>query len=318
MKSLLLLLISVITLWSDAHIFVYHRFGDDRHPSTNTSTKELIKEFEFFKKNNYKVVPLETLVTKIKNQENIPDNWIILTIDDNFKSFYRNGFEIFKKYGYPFSMFVYVEATQKKYPDYMSWKELKEISQYGSLEFHSYSHPHMTYKTDKFLENDFKKGLEIFQKNLGFTPKYFSYPYGEYSKRVKNIAKKFGFEAIINQNMGAIGKNSTVYNLDRNALVGKSNLPYFLKFRHLDAKWIEPKTYPKNSLLKTLHVKLKDRIKKASIYVSHYGWFTENINSNEIKLDINKKLKNGRYRIIVSTKNMISTKLLIKDKYGTE
>jgi len=43
---------------SDGHIFVYHRFDDTRYPTTNTSTKELRREFNYFKNNNYKVVPL--------------------------------------------------------------------------------------------------------------------------------------------------------------------------------------------------------------------------------------------------------------------
>ena len=49
-------------LQADAHIFVYHRFVDNRHPSTSTSLSELGKEFNYFKNNSYKVVKLETLV----------------------------------------------------------------------------------------------------------------------------------------------------------------------------------------------------------------------------------------------------------------
>jgi len=41
-------------LQADAHIFVYHRFSDTRHPSTNTSLSELRKEFNHFKNNGYK------------------------------------------------------------------------------------------------------------------------------------------------------------------------------------------------------------------------------------------------------------------------
>jgi len=307
-----------MTLWSDAHIFVYHRFGDSRHPTTSTSKEELVKEFEYFKSNGYEVVSLGTLVEKLKKQEPIPDNWIVLTIDDNYKSFYQNGFEIFKRYNYPFSMFVYVEATQKRYPDYMSWEELKEISSLGSLEYHSYSHPHMTYTDSKKLREDFKKGLKIFKKYLGFMPKYFSYPYGEYSKRVKDISKEFGFEAIINQNMGAVSKKSDIFDLDRSALVGKTNLKYYLKFRYLDAKWIEPKGYPKNDILKTLHVKLNKEANSAGLYISGYGWQKIPVRKNEIKTTLNKKLQKARNRVILSVNNEISTKLLIKDKYGTK
>jgi len=313
MKSLLISLIFVITLWADAHIFVYHRFDDSRHPSTDTTISELKKEFNYFKENGYEVIPLQKLVTTLKNKKEIPDNWVVLTIDDNFKSFYDNAFDIFKKYKYPFTLFIYVEATQKKYPDYLSWKQLKEITKYGSLEFHSYAHPHMTRLSDEKLKRDFQKGLRIFEQRLGFKPKFFSYPYGEYDSRVKKIAKSFGFDAIINQNMGAIGKKSDIYNLDRNALVGKTNLKYLLKFKHLDAIWIEPKVYPKNNILKALHVETGENAKSASLYISGNGWEKIEIKDGIINMNLNKKLTKERNRLIISVKNRISTKLLVKD-----
>ena len=313
MKSLLISLICVISLWADAHIFVYHRFGDNRHPSTDTTISELKKEFRYFKENGYKVVPLEQLTNALKSGKDIPDSWIVLTIDDNFKSFYDNALEVFKEYGYPFSLFVYVEATEKKYPDYLTWKQLREIQKYGSLEFHSYTHPHMTHLSNHRLEADFKKGLDIFEKRLGFKPKYFTYPYGEYDDRVKAITKSFGFEAIVNQNMGAVGKNSDIYDLDRNALVGKTNLKFLLKFKHLDATWLEPKLYPKDGTLKALHVETKESAKHAGLYISGNGWQKIAIKNGIIDLKLDKKLTKERNRVIISIQNKISTKLLVKD-----
>ena len=318
-KLFLSLFLSFSSLLADAHIFVYHRFGDDRYPTTNTSLKELKKEFDYFKNNGYKVIKLDTLVNALNRHQKIDDKWVVLTIDDNFKSFYQNGLEIFKKYHYPFSLFVYVKATEDRYPDYTSWRELKEISKYGSIEFHSYSHPHMTYKNDKYLKNDFKKGLMLIKKRLGITPKYFAYPYGEYDKRVKNIAKSFGFKAIINQNIGAVSKYSDIYDLDRDALVGKSNLKRDLSYKELHIDIIKPKEYPKNGILKKIMAKLYDKdIKSAGYYLSGYGWHKLKVKDGLIDEEVDKKLIKQRNRVVISVKNRIKTKLLIKDKYGTK
>ncbi len=318
MKTFLLLLISSLTLWANAHIFVYHRFGDNRYPSTNTSIKDLKNQFDFFNKNGYKVITLNKLINALKNKETIPEKWVVLTIDDNFKSFYKNGLKVFKEYGYPFSMFVYVEATQKGYKDYLSWKELKEISRYGSLEFHSYGHGHMSKMSTSDLKKDFEIGLKVFREKLGIKPKYFSYPYGEYTKRVKEIAKSYGFDAILNQNMGAIASFSDIYDLDRSALVGKSNLDYFLKIKALDAKWISPKSYPEDGVLKFLQVKTDQNSKHGYYYISGFGSSRVELNNGEIKLNLNKKLKKFRTRVIISIGNKMSTKLLMKDEYGTK
>ncbi|MDX1808731.1 MAG: polysaccharide deacetylase family protein [Sulfurospirillaceae bacterium] len=317
-KILLLSLLSAITLWADAHIFVYHRFGDSRYPSTDTTKSELRKEFEYFKQNHYKVIPLDKLISALEKKEKIPDNWVVLTIDDNFKSFYQNGLEIFKEYNYPFTMFVYVKATDKKYRDYLSWKELNEIKKYGSLAFHSYAHGHLTFMSDEEIKADFKKGLTIFEKNLHIKPKYFSYPFGEFTQRVKKVAKSFGFEAIINQNIGAVGQNSDIFDLDRGALVGKTNLHYLLSLKSLKATWIEPVSEPKDKILKRIKVHTESNAKKAEIYVTGYGWSDVPMKKGLVDHIMNKKLNNGRNRVIVKVGNKISTKLLIKDNYGTE
>ena len=46
---LLFLLLSPYVLLADGHIFVYHRFDDKRYPTTNISTQELRKEFNYLK-----------------------------------------------------------------------------------------------------------------------------------------------------------------------------------------------------------------------------------------------------------------------------
>jgi len=317
MKPLLLSLLIAVTLWADAHIFVYHRFGDSRYPTTNTTIEELKKEFAYFKNNGYEVVLLEKLITALKQKKDIPDNWVILTIDDSYKSFYTNGLKVFKEYNYPFSLFIPVEAIEKRYPDYTTWKELKEISKYGSLEYHSYGHKHMTYLSDDEIKEDFEKGLALFEKELQIKPKVFTYPYGEYSPRVQKIAKSYGFDAIINQNMGAVSDFSDVYDMDRTALVGKSDLKLYLRYKALNAKWKEPTIFPQNSILKSLHVETNEKVKNGGVYVTGHGWLQAKLKDGDFNMELNKKLINKRSRVVISVGNKISTKLLIKDKYGT-
>ena len=317
MKSFLLLLLASITLWADAHIFVYHRFGDSRYPSTNTTIEELKNNFEYFKSNGYKVIPLELLIKAVKEKKDIPHNWVVLTIDDSYKSFYTNGLKVFKEYNYPFSLFVPVEAIERRYPDYTTWEQLKEISKYGSLEFHSYGHKHMTYLSNAEIKEDFDKGLSLFQKRLNIKPKVFSYPYGEYSPRVKEISKSYGFDAIINQNMGAVSNFSDIYDLDRTALVGKSNLKLYLRYKALKADWKKPIIFPSDAVLKSLHVKTEEKVKNGGVYLTGHGWFQTKLKDGAFNMELNKELTNKRSRVIISVGNKISTKLLIKDKYGT-
>ncbi len=207
MKYFLLLCLSYFYLSANAHIFVFHRFGDDRHPSTNTTIEQLKTQFEYFKNNGYKVVPTSDIIDKLKAKVDIPDNWVAFHIDDSYKSFYENGLPLFKEYNYPFSLFVYVEATQKKYNDFMTWEQIKESSKYGEISLHSYSHEHLTKLSNEELIKDTKTSYEIFEEEMGFKPKGYVYPFGEYNEEVKQTIKSFGFDYIGNQNSGSVNKN---------------------------------------------------------------------------------------------------------------
>ena len=109
MKKILLFFLPILLL-AEAHIFVLHRIDDFRHPYTNTSSKELKKYFDYLKQNNYKVVKLSTLIKMIKEKKPL-DKVVVFTIDDSYKSFYKNGLPLFIKYNYPFTLFVYTKAT---------------------------------------------------------------------------------------------------------------------------------------------------------------------------------------------------------------
>ena len=313
MKYLLLLCISYYYLSANAHVFVYHRFGDDRHQSTNTTLKELEKEFKYFKDHGYKVVPMIEIVNKLKNNKEVPDNWVAFNIDDSYKSFYNNGLPLFKKYNYPFTLFVYVEATEKNYGDFMSWEQIKEASKYGEIALHSYSHKHLTKLSTKEIYEDTKLSYKIFKEKMGFKPKGYVYPYGEYNQRVKDVIKQFDLEYIANQSSGSVNKKSDRYDINRIALVGKVNLKEKLKYKTLEASWIEPKTTPKDGVLRQIKVKVNPNIKNMKLYVSGYGWQDIKVKDGIIDLILNKKLKFSRNRVAISPDYYtISSKLLIK------
>jgi len=313
----LLLLFVPYLLMADGHIFVYHRFDDNRYPTTNISTKTLKKEFDYLKRHNYKVVSLIDMVEKIQAKEKIPDNWVAFTIDDGFKSFYKYGLPIFKQYGYPFTLFIAVEYTEKKYRDYVSWEQLKEIAKYGSVEFHSYGHGHFGRMSDAEIKTDIDRGLALMKKHLNYKPKFFVYPYGEYDSRVEKVVNRYGFEAVFNQNMGAVsGDCSNASDIDRNAIVGSNSKDFkiYLKFKELcGVSFQQPLKFPKDKIIRTIEVTLADKdVKSAFIYISNHGWKKVKVNNGKIVYHANKKITKNRIKIGVKVKSRIKLMVLSK------
>ena len=316
MRYLFLLVISFSLAFANAHIFVYHRFDDSRHKSADTTAEELTKQFEYFKTHNYKVVPLEKIISRIKTNQAIPANWIALTIDDAYKSFYTSGLKIFKQYNYPFTLYVYVEATNRHFGDFMTWKQIKDASQYGSIGLHSYSHPRLQQLTKDEIIADTTKAYNIFTKKLGIIPKTYAYPYGEYTPEVTQVFKNnFNFYAILNQSTGSITKKTDRYDIPRIALVGKLNIEHKLRYKSFDVKWYEPKVFPKDGVLKRVYAKVDPKIKKLKLYITAEGWRDVKVVDGIVDIPLNLYLKRARTRIMLGTDTFtISNKVLNKIK----
>ncbi len=315
MRYLLILFISYSYLLSNAHIFVYHRFADNIHQSTNTSIEELEKEFQYFKDHNYKVVPLQDIIDKINQKQKVPDNWIALTIDDAYKSFYTHGLDIFKKFNYPFTLYVYIQASTQKFGDFMTWEQIKDSSKYGSIGLHSYAHPHLTHINNEKIYKDTKKAYDIFTKKMGHTPKTYAYPYGEYDKRVQKQLEQFNFNAILNQSTGSITIKSNLNDLHRSALVGTVNIEQKLRYKTFDVKWLKPTTFPKDGILRTVKAKVNPKYKKLKLYITGEGWRDIQVNNGIIHEKLNIYLKRARTRIMLGPDVFtISNKIIIKQR----
>jgi len=316
MRYIFFILISFSTLFANAHVFVYHRFEDNRYPTANTTIKELTKQFEYFKKHNYKVVPLKTILDKLSKKEPIPNKWIALTIDDAYKSFYNHGLEVFKKYNYPFSLYVYVEASTNGFGDFMNWKQLKETSKYGEIGLHSYSHPRLQNLTKEEIISDTNKSYNIFTKKMGFEPTSYAYPYGEYNKKVQETLKNnFNFKAILNQSTGTINKDTNIYDIPRIALVGKVNIEHKLRYKSFKVEWFEPEIFPEDGILRRVRAKVDPNVKKLKLYITKEGWRDVDVTDGIVDLSMNTYLKDSRTRLMLGPDVFtISNKVINKIK----
>lgn len=307
MKKLIFFLIPIFLL-AEAHIFVLHRIDDNRHPSANTSKEELIKYFEYLKKNNYKVVTLSTLIKMQK--QNLPlDKIVVFTIDDGYKSFYKNALPLFKKYNYPFTLFIYVKATNEKWGDFMTWKQVKNSNKFGEIGIHSYAHPHLPKLSNEEIIKDTKKAIEVFKKNLGFVPNMYAYPYGEYNKRVKEIINRY-FKIIANQNPGAFDKSTPINDIDRIALIGKVNIKNKLKIKVLKIKNLQ--INKENNIIKKISGYVDKKV--VEIYITDFGWKRVKVKNGYFEYYPNFKLKRYRNRVIIRYNYEMISKLILKEE----
>ena len=171
---------------------MYHRFNENKYPSTNIKVDIFKKQLELIEKNNmefYAPLKFDTEFEYPKKNKKV-----LITIDDAFSSFYENAWPILKKRKIPFILFVSTEPVGKS--GYMNWNEIKEISSYdfAYIGNHSHTHEYLLNFSHFEFEKDIKNSIKIFEEKLGYNPIFFSYPFGEYNlKQTKFIENNFKY-----------------------------------------------------------------------------------------------------------------------------
>jgi len=191
---------------------MYHRFDENKYPSTNIQMdvfKQQIEIIKNLKYNFYDPNDLEKNFYSIKKEKKI-----LITIDDAFSSFYEVAWPYLKKKKIPFILFVSTKAVGES--GYMTWDQIKELDKEPNVYIGNHSHAHdylVELKTNDFIK-DISDAKENFVKNIGYNPIFFSYPFGEYNNFIKeHIIKNFKFA--FGQHSGVIDVNKNPYELPR-------------------------------------------------------------------------------------------------------
>ena len=191
---------------------MYHRFNENKYPSTNVRMKMFKEQMNIIKDLGYKFYDPSLFISEFDKTKISKE--ILITIDDGFKSFYTEAWPYLKKNKIPFILFVSTEPVGKY--GYMNWDEIKEIekSEIGFIGHHSHTHEYLIDMSDDEFIDDIETATKIFKKKLGYTPRIFSYPFGEYSLFMKNYISK-NFDVAFGQHSGVIDINKDKFELPR-------------------------------------------------------------------------------------------------------
>lgn len=197
--------------------FVYHRFNDDRFPTTNISIQDFEAHLIWLSTHNYQVLSLSDAIAYLK-RDSIVKNTAVITIDDGYKSFYTHALPLLTKYKLPATLFINTETVGAG--DYMSWQELKKAMN-SNIEIGNHTHTHAYFLNQKQNErytnflNDIELSQKLIEENLNVKPLVFAYPYGEFDDGFETIVKAIGFMGAAVQNSGVINASSNLFQLPR-------------------------------------------------------------------------------------------------------
>ena len=287
---------------------MYHRFEENKYPSTNIKNEIFVKHLEEINNSKIEFIKFTEFQEIIK--ENLKKNYLLLTIDDGFESFYVNAWPILKKNKIPFILFVSTREVGKH--GYMTWEQIREIEKndFTTIGNHSHTHEYLIDWDDNKIKDDLETSIKIFKKELGYSPKLFSYPFGEYSTALKKIVTDLGFKFAFGQHSGVIDPSKDFLELPRfpiNEKYGElkrfksiiQTLPFPYEKITPENRYIKGNENPPKVKIKFFN-NLID-VKNITCYSNEGNIWRKSdikfINENELEILLKEKFKSERGRI---------------------
>ena len=203
-------------------IFCYHRLVDKiRYPGTEITPAAFEAQMKELKDRGITVISMQDLLAWKRGEKNIPPRCAVVSFDDGWKSQYEVAWPIMKKYGYPFTMFIYTEGVRGGSlggGEAITWEQLADMRDNGvDIEGHSATHQDLREghtimianpggkrtrtkltgpQYEQWMQNEVVGSKQLLEQRLGIKVNCFAVPFGNYNEHVKEIARNSGYEAM--------------------------------------------------------------------------------------------------------------------------
>lgn len=153
---ILLLMWSPIFAANKFTVLSYHDIHDNdgrRVDIMSISTETLIGHFSWLREHGYHVVSLDQILAAQAGEKPLPDQAILLTFDDGYRSIYTRVYPLLKLFNYPAIVApvgIWMEVDAENTVNYggielprsllLTWDQIKEMVDSGLVEVASHSH----------------------------------------------------------------------------------------------------------------------------------------------------------------------------------
>lgn len=189
-------------------IMCYHDFAEKPARSDMVITHNTFRQqMQALKDAGIPVIPMSDLLAWKRGEKNIPEEAVIISMDDGWVGVHQFAYPILKEFGYPFTFYLYKNYVNRGGRS-MTVSQIKDMLLYGAeIGSHSVSHQALTArhgKTDEaykaWLREEIVESKKFLEELLGVPCKTFAYPYGNKSPEIAQMIMEAGYEGALTVN----------------------------------------------------------------------------------------------------------------------
>lgn len=216
-------------------ILGYHDFRERGGSPMIIASAKFREQMQAIKDSGIPVIPLSDVLAWRKGLKNIPEESIVITMDDGWEGVHTYAYPVLKEFGFPFTAYLY-----KKYVNIggrsLSWDQIREMMKNGcEIGSHSVSHESLRIKKGRkeedhqlWLLGELKDSKEFLEKNLGVPINSFAYPFGVFDDSTSDTALQVGYETLMTVNNQKVSWDTPLGKMGRYIIHGESDANFKL------------------------------------------------------------------------------------------
>lgn len=204
-----------------------------------TTPEDFEKHLQYLRSNDYVSIDLYQLYDSLTANKPLPAKAVVFTFDDGEISQYTCAFPLMRKYGYTGTIFVITQFADECRMGYINWGQAMEMARAGwRLEPHTKWHPSLRGNSRQYQHEQIGGSAEALSKHLGYMPRFFSYPYGEYDATSIEVAREVGLLGAVTTTPGDVDSLMSIYELPRTELFTSTTQKVFQKLLTGHRSWL--------------------------------------------------------------------------------
>ncbi|HPN12112.1 MAG TPA: polysaccharide deacetylase family protein [Spirochaetota bacterium] len=190
-------------------VLLYHNIDGKGPFSIDAAT--LREHFQLIRDRGIRVIPLRELIHRLENPVPYREKVIVITFDDGYGSMSSKLLPLVKEFGYPVTLFVYVDMISLRSSKNLTWKKLRGMDRQGiDIQAHSMSHKDLV-KLSKSKDPGDRRSLyeelylskRVQELYLNKNIDYYAFPFGRYDLTIIDLAANSGYRRVFSTDYGS-------------------------------------------------------------------------------------------------------------------
>ncbi len=217
-------------------ILGYHDFRERGGSPMLIAAGKFEQQMIAIKERGLPVIALNDVLRWRRGEINIPEESVVITMDDGWVGVYEHAFPVLKKMGFPFTVYLYQRYVGIGGRS-LSEAQIREMMQHGcEIGSHSVSHRSLREsrtRGDDWLRSELEESRAFLREKFAVPCTSFAYPFGIFDDKVLQVAREVGYECLVTVNGQKVGWETPLEKFGRYIIHGEndSNFELAISFR---------------------------------------------------------------------------------------